>query len=115
MFRLLGRLVARTWPLLLVGWAALLAGLWFGAPPWDQVGKSGQLAFLPADAPTRGAEALFDAAFPGQRAGSGIVLVVSRRDAGLTPADLDFTSRVLAARVREALPTGPESVVAHGR
>ena len=111
MFRLLGKLVARSWPLLLAGWAALLAGLWVGAPSWDRVGKSGQFAYLPADAPTRRAEALFDEAFPGQRAGSGIVLVVARRDGELTPDDLGFIDRVLAARLRQALlPDGPASV-----
>src|SRR5947199_182639 len=30
MFRLLGKFVARTWPVLLVGWAALVVALWFG-------------------------------------------------------------------------------------
>ena len=41
MFRFLGNMVVRGWPIVLVLWAALLIGLWFGAPPWDRVGKSG--------------------------------------------------------------------------
>src|SRR5215218_5704780 len=119
MFRLLGRLVTRSWPLGLAAWAAVFAGLWVWAPAWDRVGKSGQFAYLPADAPSRRAEALSDEAFPGQRAGSGIVLVVTRRDGELTPDDLGFVDRVLAARLRRTLlsdsPSGPTSVVTRVR
>ena len=66
MFSLLGKVVARTWPVVLIGWAAVVVGLWVCAPSWEKVGKSGQFAYLPADAPTRQAEELFDEAFPGQ-------------------------------------------------
>src|SRR5439155_16327073 len=107
-FAFLGKIVARTWPFLLAAWGAALVGLWFFAPSWDKVGKSGQFAYLPADAPTRRAEQLFDEAFPGQRSGSGIVLVVTRTDGGeLRPEDRRFVNETLAPRVKqEFLATG---------
>src|SRR6266542_3203415 len=120
MFRILGHFTARAWPVLLIGWAAAALGLWFGAPSWEQIGKSGQFAYLPGDAPTRQAEALFDEAFPGQRTGSGIVLVVTRTDGReLQPEDRAFVNEKLAPRLRESLLPGglpkPDSPVARIR
>src|SRR5207248_257569 len=81
-----------------------VVALWFGAPPWERVGKTGQFAYLPADAPTRHAERLFDEAFPGQRAASGIVLVVTRADGGeLRPEDRAFVNSTLTPRLRQLL------------
>src|SRR5690349_19950140 len=100
MFRFLGKIVERGWPAWLVGWAAAFTALWVYAPPWEQVGKSGQLAYLPADAPTRRAEELFDVAFPGQRAGSAVLVAVCRSGGDLTPDDLRFAAEVLPARLR---------------
>lgn len=48
-FPLVGQLVARSWPLALVAWAALLAGLWVWAPPWD---RSARAASSPTSRPT---------------------------------------------------------------
>src|SRR5438093_12808862 len=104
MYRLLGKLVARGWPFLIAAWMVLLGALWLWAPPWSQVGKSGQFAYLPDDAPSRRAEALFEQVFPGQRAASNVVLVVTRRDAGpLTADDLGAVEKVLAPRLQKAL------------
>src|SRR5438874_12399927 len=116
MYRGLGKLVARGWTLFIAAWAVLLGALWLWAPSWSQVGKSGQFAYLPEDAPSRRAEALFEQVFPGQRAASNVVLVVTRRDAGpLTPDDLGVVERVIAPRLRQALlPNGqpaPDSVI----
>ncbi len=120
MFRWLGTVVSRAWPVFLAGWVVLVAVLWFVAPPWDRVGKSGQFAYLPADAPTRRAEAEFDESFPGQRVGSTIVLVAVRPDGPLTDADLAFVNTVFAPRLRQALAAGgwadrPDALVARYR
>jgi RND superfamily putative drug exporter len=112
MFQFLGRVVSRMWLVLLAGWAVLVVGLWFGAPSWDEVGKSGQFAYLPADAPSRKAQALFDEAFPAQRAASGIVLVVTRSDRTVLRADdRRFVDETLVPRLRGLLlPDGrPEA------
>ncbi|QJW97437.1 MMPL family transporter [Frigoriglobus tundricola] len=110
MFRLLGRLVEQAWPAFLLLWAVLFVALWFGAPAWEQVGKTGQFIYLPADAPSNRATATFDEAFPGQRAGSGIVLVVTRADGQeLRPEDRAFVSGTLAPELRHALVPGGTS------
>jgi RND superfamily putative drug exporter len=106
MFRLLGSLIARAWFVVLVGWVALVVGLYFGAPAWDQISQSGELAFLPANAPSRRAETQFDEAFPNQHVGSRIVLVVSRSDGELKADDRTFVNETLAPRVRQLLLPG---------
>jgi RND superfamily putative drug exporter len=106
MFRLLGSLVARAWYVLLVGWVVLLVGLYLWAPAWDQASQSGEFAFLPADSPSRRAEAQFDEAFPGERVGSRIVLVVSRSDGELKDADHTFVDGALTPRLRQLLLPG---------
>lgn len=107
MSRLLGQFVTRAWPIILAAWVAILVGVWFGAPAWERVGKSGQFAYLPNDAPTRRAEVLFDGAFPGQRTGSGIVLVATRPDGReLEAADRRFVADVLAPRLKQRLLPG---------
>ncbi len=116
MFRRLGSLVVRGWPIILAFWAFLLVGLWFGSPTWEQVGKSGQFAYLPDDAPSRRADALYREAFPGQKPGSNIVLVISRANGPLTADDNRFVEEILAVRLKDALqPIGPEGVVARIR
>jgi RND superfamily putative drug exporter len=107
MFRILGRIVSGWWPVVLVGWAVVVLGLWYAAPSWAQISKSGQFAYLPADAPSRQAEEMFDQAFPGQRASSGIVLVVTRVD-GITlrPSDRVFITNTLTPQLRETLLPG---------
>jgi RND superfamily putative drug exporter len=89
-----------------VGWVLLLIGLYLGAPAWNQISQSGEFAFLPADSPSRQAEKQFDGAFPGQRVGSRIVLVVSRSDGKLQAADSTFVNETLAARLRQLLLPG---------
>lgn len=107
MFRILGRIVSGWWPVVLVGWAVVVLGLWYAAPSWAQISKSGQFAYLPADAPSRQAEEMFDQAFPGQRASSRIVLVVTRVD-GITlrPSDRVFITNTLTPQLRETLLPG---------
>jgi RND superfamily putative drug exporter len=103
MFRLLGWIVEKAWPVLLVGWVAVLVGLYYFAPAWNQISSSGELAFLPADSPSRRAETQFDEAFPGERVGSRIVLVISRSKGELQPTDVTFINETLAPRVQKLL------------
>jgi RND superfamily putative drug exporter len=105
-FKLLGSVVARAWFVFLLGWVALIVGLYFGAPAWNAISQSGELAFLPANSPSRLAEQQFDEAFPGQRVGSHIVLVVSRSDGELKADDRKFVNETLAPRVRQLLLPG---------
>jgi putative drug exporter of the RND superfamily len=100
-------MVTHYWPIILVGWAAVFAGLWFAAPAWNRVAKSGQFAYLPADAPSRRAETLFREAFPDERAASAIVLVASRADRDLSPDDLGFIEGVLVPRLQQAIQDEP--------
>jgi RND superfamily putative drug exporter len=104
MFRILGILVARTWPWLLAAWIAAFIALYLFAPAWDQIGQSGEFAYLPDNAPTRRAETSFDDAFLGKRSNSSIVLLALRSDGGeLQTEDRQFVSEVLAPQLRQLL------------
>ena len=56
MFGLLGKSIVRFWPVYLVLWVGLLFAVWRWAPSWNSVSKSGEVEFLPADAPSRRAD-----------------------------------------------------------
>src|SRR5438128_1554752 len=79
-FRLLGQLVRRLWPVLLAAWVALALLLSHAAPPWDEVARDREFAFLPGDAPSRQAEEVYEKAFPDDRLTSNVVLVLQRGD-----------------------------------
>src|SRR5579885_2585266 len=103
MFRFLGQVVRRGWPFLLAGWALLLAVTWWLAPPWDQVAQDKEFAFLPADSPSRRAEEVYAQAFPDDRLGSNIVLVL-HRDGDERPhlkTDLAFINDHLEPGIRQ--------------
>jgi RND superfamily putative drug exporter len=78
MFALLGHVVRRGWPFLLAGWGLLLLGTWYAAPPWEKVAHDQEFAFLPKDAPSRSAQEELAKAFPTDRPGSNVVLVLHR-------------------------------------
>ncbi len=96
-FTFLGRLVRRAWPLFLAGWVALLLISAHEAPPWDEVAKDREFAFLPPDSPSRVAGEMFAKAFPLERRFSNIVLVFHREES--PPAndakDVQFIESVL--------------------
>lgn len=93
----LGRIVSRTWPVWLIAWFLLWAGTWAVAPRWDEVAKDGEFNFLPRDIPSRRGEDLLRRAFPGHRAESSIVIVLTREGdrQELTEADRRFITDVL--------------------
>jgi putative drug exporter of the RND superfamily len=75
-FRFLGQVIRRAWPLVLIAWGGLLlAGRWV-APDWRKVAQEKEFAFLPANSPSLRAEEIFKKAFPDQRLGSNIVLLL---------------------------------------
>jgi RND superfamily putative drug exporter len=78
MFDSLGRIISRSWPVCLAAWVALGLGAWAFAPRWRDVARDGEFNFLPPDDPSLRGERLLRSAFPGLRAGSSIVIVVSR-------------------------------------
>lgn len=104
MFQTLGKVVSRTWPLLLVGWIACLVGLKLAAPPWSEVAAKGEFAFLPSDSPSRVGEDLFRKAWNSPLA-SNIVIVVRRvgsdDGAGLIESDKRFIDEELHPRLEE--------------
>src|SRR5260370_26967360 len=82
MFRFLGQFVTRAWALLLVGWVILVVVSWLAAPPWRDVAQDKEFAFLPKDAPSRRAQDVFAKAFPDERLGSNVALVLVAKDSG---------------------------------
>src|SRR5258708_7288697 len=117
MFALLGKAVTRFWPLLLGAWLVLLgAGRTF-APAWDEGTQAGDAFFLPEDSPSRRGERLFKEAFPGEYAGSSVVLIVSREDGtGLREEDRKFLAQALTPALKElADPAKKQAVIARVR
>src|SRR5258708_13770528 len=76
MFHLVGQLVRRTWPLLLLGWGLLLLASRHAAPPWEQVAQDREFAFLPETSPSRRAEEVFARAFPDDRLATNVLLAL---------------------------------------
>ncbi|MBL8795576.1 MAG: MMPL family transporter, partial [Planctomycetia bacterium] len=103
MFPALGRLVTRTWSVVLVVWLAVLGAVWLAAPPWESVAQDKEFALLPESAPSRQAEALLARAFPDEQVGSSIVLVLERTssDRELLAEDKTFIERHLEPRLRQ--------------
>src|SRR5205809_413701 len=78
MFQFVGRLVGRGWPWLLAGWILLLLTGWFLAPSWYDVAQDKAFSFLPPESPSIVAENKYAKAYPDQKLGSNIVLVLHR-------------------------------------
>jgi RND superfamily putative drug exporter len=96
MFHTFGNLVSRAWVALLAVWVTLFVTTWWIAPPWKQVARDEEFAFLPADMPSRQAEDIFRKAFPDEPLGSNLVLVLCRDGpAGLKAEDRQFIEDVL--------------------
>jgi RND superfamily putative drug exporter len=97
MFSFLGQVVRRAWLLLLVTWTVLVIGTWLAAPSWREIAQDREFTFLPEDAPSRIAEKKLSQAFPGDRHGSNIVLVIQRagNEPGRLEGDNQFIEDVL--------------------
>jgi RND superfamily putative drug exporter len=98
MFHRLGQFVTRFWLVVILGWVAILAGVYLVAPKWDDVTHDGDLAYMPDSMPSVQGERLLEQAFPENRAKSQVVLVVARRDEKFSLEDLK-AGDALAARM----------------
>lgn len=103
MFQTLGRLVSRTWPLLLVAWLVALGVLKWNAPSWRSVARDGEFAFLPKHSPSLAGEELFQQGW-GAPLASNVVIVVRRKESsptGLLDGDKAFINDVLRERLEK--------------
>jgi RND superfamily putative drug exporter len=101
-YAFLGRLVRNARLSILAAWVLLLVGTHYAAPAWSDIAKDQEFAFLPDDAPSRLADDVFAKAFPDDRTGSNIVLVLSRPAGGQghTAADRKFIDDVVEPGLR---------------
>lgn len=97
MFDFLGRVIARHWAWVILGWIVLAAGLHAVAPRWDDVTNDGDLAYLPAYMTSVRGEKLLAQAFPENRAKSQIVFVCERAEGPLVGADYTVLDQLAAA------------------
>jgi RND superfamily putative drug exporter len=101
-FSALGRVIARHWGAVIVGWLVLM-GLVIGlAPRWDEVTYDGDLAYMPATMTSVRAERLLERAFPTGRSKSEMVVMAERPVGSLTADDQKAVDR-LAARLHNLL------------
>ncbi|QDT63007.1 MMPL family transporter [Calycomorphotria hydatis] len=116
-FRALGQFVARYWWLMPVIWIAVYITLRLAAPPWSEVIRDGEFAYLPASSPSLRGEQEFNEVFKDNFLQSNIAVVARRRGIGpdgeplkLTEtaeeplrSDYQFLDEVLIPRIRELL------------
>ncbi|MEM6329125.1 MAG: MMPL family transporter, partial [Planctomycetota bacterium] len=84
------RLVNVYWPLLLIGWVLLAAGLHQLAPRWEDVALDGDLDHLPSESLSLQASRLLREAFPDEQAKSQAVLIFERGGEKLTVEDRQY-------------------------
>ncbi|HEV3444183.1 MAG TPA: MMPL family transporter, partial [Gemmataceae bacterium] len=99
-FGFLGHLVRRGWPLVLIGWGALLLACRLMAPPWSEIAQDKEFDLLPADTPSRRAAEIFAKAFPEEQSASNIVLVLHQSGAPQLERNLKFIEDVLEPGLR---------------
>ncbi|MFO0914008.1 MAG: MMPL family transporter [Pirellulales bacterium] len=86
--------ISRHWLLTIVVWIVVLVLVRQTTPRWDDVTNDGDLAYMPADMPSVRGERLLEEAFPGGRAKSDMVVVMSRRDGPIREEDLPSLNAV---------------------
>lgn len=101
MFDYLGRMVARHYVVVIALWLLIMGVTWFFSPSWDVVTRSGEVAFLPKDAPSQRADRLFHDAFPLQYTGSNVAIVLWREDEELRIEDRDFLQKQVVPELGE--------------
>jgi len=90
MFQLVWSLVIRHPRAVILGWLVLAAGLYYLAPPWDQITKDDDLGLLPAGSPSVIGQALLERGFPHDASSSDLVLIHERKNGRLTRDDFRF-------------------------
>lgn len=68
-------------------WVAVSVLAWAFAPSWKEIAYDGDFEYLPATMTSVAGGRLLDAAFPGERSRSQIVLVLGRHEGALTEGD----------------------------
>jgi RND superfamily putative drug exporter len=101
MFRFLGQLVSRFWPVFLLAWVVLVAVTRWVAPAWNDVALDREFAFLPQDSPSRVAQDMIARAFPNEHLGSSIALVLVDPNSQDLERNKTFIAKVLEPRLRE--------------
>jgi uncharacterized membrane protein YdfJ with MMPL/SSD domain len=94
MFYRFGRVIADYWWAVIIGWGVLLLVIRGVAPPWDEVTRDGDLAYLPQDRPSLRAEEILEEAFPDNRSKSQVCLVLARSNGLLRQEDLNVADRL---------------------
>jgi RND superfamily putative drug exporter len=79
--------VTTRWRWVMMGWLLLAIVLRLSAPAWNDVAYDGDFDYLPPEMSSVAGGRLLDAAFPGERSRSQIVLVVGRDAAPLVKSD----------------------------
>ncbi len=83
-----GRIVTRYWPMVIGAWIVLAILLRLVAPQWESIAADGDLAYLPSSVPSAVGQRQLDAAFPGTRTRSEMVIVLAKQDETLSGGDL---------------------------
>ncbi len=116
MFAFLGRIVRQFFVALIVLWLIGLIGFKVLAPPWKSVVETGELNFLPPDAPSRVATRLYEECWE-QPVASTIVIVVQRegRAEGLLESDFEFVKNVLKPELQRIVADEMPRLLGPGR
>src|SRR5271168_91236 len=96
MFSTLPRLITRRPWVIVLGWLALAALLYQTGPRWDQITKDDNVRFFPPDSLSVVGQDLLERGFPKDASSSSLVLVHERKNAHLTPHDLEYIEQVAA-------------------
>lgn len=107
MFQRLGNTVSRFWPAILLIWAALVGGLPWVTPRWDDVTLDGDFAYLPGRMTSVRGDKLLAKAFPDELARSAVVLVFARQGGPLVEADFRAIDRFTQLYTPTAGRAGP--------
>jgi putative drug exporter of the RND superfamily len=119
MFRRLGHIASRFWPVLLAGWIAALVAVQIWAPRWKDVIRDGEFRYIPEryspdfgffgnrQLRSRMGEAVFKESFSRDLLGSSVVIVLRREgnSQGLLPRDRAFIRDVLVDRLKKIRDT----------
>ncbi len=81
-------MVTRNWPLVIAAWIALALLLRWLAPKWESIAADGDLAFLPSTVPSVVGQKQLDAAFPGARVRSQMMVILANPGQPLATGEL---------------------------
>jgi RND superfamily putative drug exporter len=101
-----GVVTGRPW-LVVLCWLALAAGLHQFAPGWDQVTKDDDVRFFPPESLSVIGQDLLERGFAKDASISQLVLVYERKNARITPADLQYVENV-ASRFYQFAQSRPD-------